>query len=141
MNTLYTELYNKYLVAVEETEKYPNVGSSRKELLEGIGIDAIGNTIATFDLTTSDIVAQEGNIKADIKSAMTQIETTMKNIAEDEESIVYNESSYKQVLSEYEDAKKLYDEQLSDAIKLLPTPIYEDWQKAPLTNSMLNTVC
>ena len=107
---------------------YPNIGATKADAIKALGVVAIGETIAAFDLTQQDICAQENSIKGQIATATASINDLMKGIDDEEQAVANNESAHNTVVAAYNAAKAEYNRQLQHAISSIPTPIYKKWQ-------------
>ena len=132
----YATLKSLYDEKVAQCSSYPNVGADKKKALQGVGVEAIGEQIDGYDLTKQDIVNDKQTVINKIKAAASSIKKIMNTIAAEEAAIVDNEKSYKAVKDAYDAAKKVFNEQIQEAIAKLPRPVYENWQNQ--ANETLN---
>ena len=126
----YATLKTQYDNALAEAANYPYVKDGKIATLKGLGVEALGEKINAYDLTTQDIVVAKADVEGQISQLEKRITELMKDIAGENQAIANNETAYKSVESAYKTAKEAYDKQLQDAIKSLPSPVYENWQNA-----------
>lgn len=126
----YATLKTQYDNALAEAKLYEHVAKTKTAALKALGVEALGEKIAAYDLTAQDIVVDKAGIEGEIKTLKEQITNLMKNIVDEDKAIGNNEFAHQAVVDAYDAAKSDYDAQLQKAIKNLPTPIYEDWQNA-----------
>lgn len=126
----YATLKTQYDQALAEANLYEHVKDTKTAALKALGVEALGEKIAAYDLTAQDIVVDKAGIEGEIKTLKEQITNLMKNIVDEDKAIGNNEFAHQAVVDAYDAAKSDYDAQLQKAIKNLPTPIYEDWQNA-----------
>lgn len=126
----YATLKTQYDNALAEAKLYEHVAKTKTAALKALGVEALGEKIAAYDLTAQDIVVDKAGIEGEIKTLKEQITNLMKNIVDEDKAIGNNEFAHQAVVDAYDAAKSDYDAQLQKAIKNLPTPVYEDWQNA-----------
>lgn len=125
----YATLKTQYDQALEEAKLYEHVKDTKTAALKKLGVEALGEKIAAYDLTAQDIVVDKAGIENDIEKLKGKITSLMENISDENQAIGNNELAHQVVVKAYGDAKGDYDAQLQKAIKNLPTPIYKDWQE------------
>ena len=132
----YATLKSLYDEKVAQCSSYTNVGADKKTALQGVGVEAIGEQIDGYDLTKQDIVNDKQTVINKINAATSSINNIMENIKAEEAAIANNETAYKAVKDAYDAAKKVFNEQIQEAIAKLPRPVYENWQNQ--ANEKLN---
>ena len=130
LKKLYATLKTRYDNALAEAANYPYVKDTKTDMLKNLGVEALGEKIAAYDLTKQDIVVDQVDIVGQIDRLEKSIDGVMKTIAADNDAVGNNKVAYDNVNAAYKEAKEAYDKQLQDAIKSLPSPVYENWQNA-----------
>lgn len=130
LKKLYATLKTQYDNALAEAANYPYVKDTKTDMLKNLGVEALGEKIAAYDLTKQDIVVDQVDIVGQIDRLEKSIDGVMKTIAADNDAVGNNKVAYDNVNAAYKEAKEAYDKQLQDAIKSLPSPVYENWQNA-----------
>lgn len=130
----YLTLKGEYDAAIDETDKYPNVGPGRKAELKKLAVEDVKAKIDAAYAKNEISQSTQKEIEGKIKTLSSNIKNLMAGIKQAEIDYNNNEASYNSVIAAFNKAKAEYDEQLQDVIKALPTPTYADWQKEVVTN-------
>lgn len=125
----YTDLEKAYADAVKETEEYANVTEVYKKYYADLGVEALGERIASYDLGSYDIVNDKQSLLDEITKISAQIKKYRESISKDNDSYGNSDASHQLVVKAVADFQAVYDAAWETANTEFTGEIYKDWQE------------
>ncbi len=124
-----TALQKQYTDAQGEVAKYEAIKDAKLAALKALGVEQINADVEAFDVTTTEELNERyNNLKGRISTAKSKITELTANLAKENAAVLEYNSAYKQVNDAVVAAKANYNAKVQEAIALLPSVPYQDWQ-------------
>ena len=124
-----TALQEQYTKAKADVANYAAIEVAKLAALKDLGVEQINADVEAFDVTTTEELNERyNNLEGRINTAKSQITELTKNLEDENKAVIDYNSAYNQVNDAVVAAKANYNAKVQEAIALLPSVPYQDWQ-------------